>query len=293
MAPTIANTGSSTATDACSGVANISFVDAFGSPNCTGRDTILRTWTAIDGCGNRASCVQTISFKDTIAPVITCPTNIILECSLPTTTNNTGVATAIDNGSGVASISFVDSLGATNCTGKSAILRRWTATDGCGNSASCVQTITLQDTIAPTILCQSDRSFAAGDIWSFSEPVASDNCGVVSVQALSTVTNLNAQGASIVTRTWLAVDGCGNSNTCQQTITVAAAAPPILAIQWGSSGKVIVSWPVDATGFQLEATDGLTGLWTPVDVLPLTVTGFNIVEFTPTFHQAFYRLRKP
>src|SRR5207344_3213589 len=111
------NTGVPTAGDSCSGVTNLSFVDVFGTTNCTGLGTILRTWTAIDGCGNLASCLQTISFKDTVPPSIKCPADIILECSVPATTNKTGVATAGDTCSGVTNISFADAFGATNCSG--------------------------------------------------------------------------------------------------------------------------------------------------------------------------------
>src|SRR5213079_3334309 len=100
---------------------------------------------ASDGCGNRASCVQTISFQDTTPPVIACPADITLECTMPPTTDNTGVATASDTCSGVTNISFVDAFDTTNCTGKGAIVRTWKAIDGCGNSASCMQRISFQD----------------------------------------------------------------------------------------------------------------------------------------------------
>src|SRR5207248_460236 len=116
------NTGIATATDTCSGVTNIAFVDALDTTNCTGRGTILRTWTAIDGCGNHASCVQTIRFQDTTPPVITCPTDLTLECTVAPTTDNTGLATATDTCSGVTNIAFVDALDTTNCTGKGTIL---------------------------------------------------------------------------------------------------------------------------------------------------------------------------
>src|SRR5439155_27179557 len=36
------------------------------------------------------------------------------------------------------------------------------------------------------------------------------------------------------TRTWLAADACGNTNTCQQSITVVLPTPPTIASQPGS-----------------------------------------------------------
>src|SRR5439155_13999257 len=117
VAPTTNLTGVATATDTCSAVTNISFVDKLSSTNCTGKGMILRTWTARDACGNSNGCVQTISFKDTVPPVIVCPPDISLECTLAPTTNLTGAATATDTCSAIASISFVDAFGATSCTG--------------------------------------------------------------------------------------------------------------------------------------------------------------------------------
>src|SRR5439155_16132344 len=109
------------------GIKSITFVDTLGSANCTGKRAISRTWTAEDNCGNKSICTQLIDFKDTVAPVITCPANVTLECTVTATTNNTGTATATDECSGVKSITFADTLGSANCTGKPAITRTWTA----------------------------------------------------------------------------------------------------------------------------------------------------------------------
>src|SRR5207237_868391 len=68
-----------------------------------------------------------------------------------TRTNVTGVATATDTCSSV-SIGYSDVTN-SGCGGTYTILRTWTATDACTNSASCVQTITVHDTNAPSITC--------------------------------------------------------------------------------------------------------------------------------------------
>src|SRR5690606_2488306 len=47
-------------------------------PICT--ELIIRTHTAIDECGNSASCVQTILRVDTTVPTITCPADVTIEC---------------------------------------------------------------------------------------------------------------------------------------------------------------------------------------------------------------------
>src|SRR5207247_7705623 len=111
-----------------------------------GTKVIARTWTASDACSNSISCVQTITVRDTIKPAITCPPDVVLECpNTDTRTNVTGVATAQDACSAVT-ISYSD-VTTNNCAGTKVIARTWTATDRCGNSTSCVQTITLSDTV--------------------------------------------------------------------------------------------------------------------------------------------------
>src|SRR5206468_1926501 len=127
------NTGVATAQDTCSSV-SISYSDSV-SNTCGGTKIISRTWTAVDACSNRASCVQTITVRDTTPPPVTCPTNLVLQCPANISTNNTGVATATDTCSSV-SVSYSDSVSNT-CGGANVISRTWTATDACGNRSSC------------------------------------------------------------------------------------------------------------------------------------------------------------
>src|SRR5437899_13096414 len=45
-----------------------------------------------------------------------------------------------------------------SAAGVSVIDRTWTATDGCGNSASCLQRITVQDTTPPRLICPANQT---------------------------------------------------------------------------------------------------------------------------------------
>ncbi len=71
-----AQTGTATATDNCDPNPTISHSDTPTAANCTGQAGLDRTWTAIDACGNSASCVQHIRFIDTTPPVISCPSDV-------------------------------------------------------------------------------------------------------------------------------------------------------------------------------------------------------------------------
>jgi len=65
-----ANTGVATATDSCNPTPTVTYADAASPGSCPQASTILRTWTATDGCGNLSSCLQNIHVADTTPPVV-------------------------------------------------------------------------------------------------------------------------------------------------------------------------------------------------------------------------------
>jgi hypothetical protein len=176
-----------------------------------------RTWTATDDCGNRSTCVQQITVRDSTPPLLSIPADIVLECPADTSTNNTGTATASD-ACGSASITYSDSV-SNGCGGTRVVSRIWTATDDSGNITNAVQTITVRDTTPPTLTINPSRTVAAGEAWTFDDPVAFDSCSAVTVNVLNTTTNLTATNTLVATQTWEATDACGNTSTCQQTVT--------------------------------------------------------------------------
>jgi hypothetical protein len=221
-------TGVATAQDGC-GQVTILYADGV-SNKCGGTKIISRVWTAIDECGNRESCVQTITVQDTTKPTIQCPADRVLECGADTRTNATGVATAQDL-CGQVSLSFSDSVN-NQCGLTKVILRTWTATDECGNASSCVQTITVRDTIKPTIQCPPDRILECPANTSTNVTgvaTGQDSCGQVTIHYADSVTN-QCTGTKVVLRTWTATDECGNSSSCVQTITVKDTAKPVLTL---------------------------------------------------------------
>src|ERR1051325_3216362 len=94
LQPTV--TGYATATDDC-GFTTVTYSDVTNG-TCGGGFSIARTWTATDRCGNTDRRVQTITVRDTLAPVLTCPPNRTLTCSptLDLQPSATGYATATD-----------------------------------------------------------------------------------------------------------------------------------------------------------------------------------------------------
>ena len=213
------------ASDNCDNDVAISSDDTSASDNCAG-GSVTRTWTATDDCGNTSTASQTITFEDTTPPVfVDVPSDITVDCD--EAAPGPGSASAEDNCDTNVDISYEDTEGEDGCAGDG-ITRTWTATDDCGNSATAVQNITLEDDQAPTISgVGPDMTIECDETPVFSNPSASDNCdNDVVLTSEDTTEEDNCAGGS-VTRTWTATDDCGNTSTASQTITFEDTTPPV------------------------------------------------------------------
>ncbi|HYE31042.1 MAG TPA: PKD domain-containing protein [Methylomirabilota bacterium] len=219
-------TGLPTVADAA-GTVEVSYSDII-LPNCGNTMTIVRTWTAVDENGLRATCTQQINIVDTTAPVIECPAAVTVEFPGSTAPATTGMATASDF-NGVASITHSDAV-TEACGNTTTIVRTWTATDVCGNTASCTQTIKVVDTTAPVISCPpsvtleypADTAPSATGI-----ATATDASGTANLTHSDVTTEACGNTFTIV-RTWTAADACGNVESCTQVIKVVDTTAPAI-----------------------------------------------------------------
>ena len=217
------------AADACSMSVTVSYADSDGDSNCFDGDVIVRTWTATDDCGNASSADQVISLVDDVAPYFTSvPADVDLECGddLPM-----DMATAEDVCSG-ATVTFADMEGDANCTGMAVITRTFTATDACGNSSTATQMIARSDAEAPTgTVSDESMSCEAYDASAeYGSVTSSDNCMsmVVATWEQLSSTQEGSNGCFVVEREYTFTDGCGNSSTAIQTITVTDDVAPVM-----------------------------------------------------------------
>jgi hypothetical protein len=260
-------TGVATVTDGCSAT-TLSFSDSV-SNNCGGTKIISRTWRASDGCGNVATAVQTITVRDITAPSLVIPANLTLECPADTSTNNTGIATAVD-GCSATTLTYSDVVTNT-CGGTEVIHRTWTARDQCGNVTNGVQIITVRDTTRPSLILPPNITLECPAITTTNNTgvaIAQDTCGSVSL-SFSDVVTTNCAGTKVIARTWTAVDSCGNSTNGIQTITVRDSLPPQLVIP----PNVTLECPANTS-------TNNTGIATAVDGCSTATVSFNDVTVT-------------
>lgn len=183
-----------------------------------------RTWQATDSCNHTATCQQTVTVADTTPPSINIgQTQVTVTCG-----QGWGYTVPIvsDNCTPQAQLTVIAVSTSTNilCGQSYAGTRIWKVSDLCGNSTFATQVVTVVDFTPPVINCASNKTVGCGATWTFDQPNAYESCitGVgnsnVTITVYSTVTN--SLSPLVVTRTWTATDGCGNSNQCSQTVSV-------------------------------------------------------------------------
>ena len=235
--------GGGTVNDNCTGTLTFGWVapDLITNSSCVNKFILTRTYRIADACGNSAICHQQITVNDNTNPVIIAPASVVINCQADTsaTPGGTGVATATDN-CGTVFITHTNQRNNGNCQNNYLILRRWTATDACGNHVTQLQVIRVIDTTRPIISCPGPASYQctsavpgpARDSLSFvaAGGTVSDNCtGPVIVTWTGDVSmDSSCPNKKTINRTYKAVDGCGNSSTCTQVLTINDNTPPVI-----------------------------------------------------------------
>ncbi len=206
--------GTAEATDSCDNEVEITFEDF------TNTCQTIRTWTATDDCGNTATAITTLGMGETNPPSFTdVPTDMTIDCSEAPIFGN---PTATDAEGGVT-INSEDITTEGSCDGAYTIIRTWTATDECGNTATVAQTVTAEDSTAPVFTSlPTDLTFVCGDDITFPEPTTSDDCSsAVSItfeeelNEGAVADNCNNGFGYDIIRNWTATDACGNASTAQ------------------------------------------------------------------------------
>lgn len=111
----------------------------------------------------------------------------------------------------------------------------------------------------------STKTVECGTKWFFDTPIAVDDCCTnPTVTVLNTVTNGNCP--KVVTRTWVATDCCGNTNTVSQAVTLVDNTPPVIYTpgdikRYTCNSSMIVK-------FKVTATDACSGNVTPTCTPP-------------------------
>ena len=205
--------------DNCSGTITVSQNPSPGSV-ITGTTTI--TLTADDGNGNTNDCTFDLLPADNTNPTVICQNH---SAYLDISGNVTISTTDIDNGSsdacGIASMTLTNSN--FTCAEVGANTVYLIVTDNSGNVDSCMATVTVLDTINPTMVCQNINAYldVTGNITISPADIdngTSDACGLASLNLSNTAYTCTNIGANTVYL--IATDNNGNTDSCAATVTV-------------------------------------------------------------------------
>lgn len=202
--------------------------------------TTTITYTATDGAGHTATATQTVTVTDGTAPIIVAPPDASYSCLSEVPAASPSQAHGADEnlpnggppsdncGTPTVTVSQTSS-GAGSAASPKIITRTFTATDAAGNSASAVQTITVIDSIAPTITLNGASSVVVECHTAFVDPgaTASDNCGPTFAATASGTVNTNVPGSYTVV--YSATDAAGNAAaTVSRTVRVIDTKAPTI-----------------------------------------------------------------
>ncbi|TCI91782.1 gliding motility-associated C-terminal domain-containing protein [Tenacibaculum sp. M341] len=172
-------------------------------------------------CSNTTSLI--INPSPIVNLVITCPPSITLECGDSVDIADTGIPT-VNSSCGDVVFTFVDSNLINGCNANTGVFRRtFTGVDEQGNSTTCTQEITIEDTIPPVFsdTISQNVSASCNTIPEVVTLVATDNCGG-NVTITFNENEIRGECASqyIIERVWTATDLCGNESLFTQQINV-------------------------------------------------------------------------
>ncbi|UJP64393.1 HYR domain-containing protein [Mongoliitalea daihaiensis] len=258
--------------------------------------TTTVTYTAIDPSGNRTLCTFDVVVRDEESPVITCPapisvvvgigeTGAVVNYELPTAMDNCGEV-RVELTSGPASGS-VFPVGTTTVT--------YTALDESDNSSTCSFTVTVtasEDTEAPVIedcpqnISVSNDAGACGAIVTWTEPIATDNSGSVTLTTDIEPGSFFPVGTTTVTYT--AIDPSGNRTLCtfdvvvrdEEALVITCQEPISVVVGIGETGAVVnyeLPTATDNCGeVRVELSSGpASGSIFPIGTTTVTYTAFD------------------
>jgi hypothetical protein len=281
---------------------------------CGVTGSVTVTWSATDECGQVGTATATF----TILPadlMVNGADNLMLECDAgnadaidawldTTTAENACAETSVEN-------DFTELSDGCGQSGSAEVT--WTATDECGQTTTHTATVTVEDTLAPSIMVPDDSTVECDgtdkgselDAW-LASAMANDQCGDATLTNDFTELTGGCGDTGSAEVTWTAEDECGQTSTGTATFTVedttapTVTAPEDTTVECDGLGNAdeLEAWlnagsASDACGSTTLANDymmltagcGATGsvdvTWTATDGCGLTGNGsssFAIVD---------------
>ncbi|MBK9567424.1 MAG: HYR domain-containing protein [Saprospiraceae bacterium] len=272
--------------DGCGGTVTISQSLVSQDESCVGTvNTITETYlfTATDACGNQSTNTAVFTIRDAVAPTIIAPANLTIACG-----GNNATAILAWLQAYTVTEACSDYIVTNNYNGSIPNLCNggpttvmWTVTDECGATGSATsQIVVTPDTQGPTFVnCPADITvnvdidLCASNVI-YSTPVATDCNGVASVTRTSGIVSGGVFPLGATSIVFTATDNCGNTSTCNFTITVVDSDKPSISCP---SNTVVVCTDNNVCTWVSDASVNPLG----VDNCPGATISYVITGMTP------------
>ena len=249
-----ATLGSATAIDGCGGAPSVTALD--GETTSSGCERArIRTFSATDACGNIATAARRVTWLVGRAPQIgtfSAPPELGCNPTVDQINAALGTVSATDV---CANVTITSSDGNTTSDGCGrSRTRTFTATGGCGNTATAARTVTWKVDVTPPAFTGSYTDVTLGcnpadPNGSLGTASATDGCGPVTITSSDGTVQSNGC-ARWRTRTFTATDGCLNTATTSRTVRWTSDVTP----------PVFTSTPASV---DLNCGDAIPGIVTP------------------------------
>ena len=203
---------------------------------CPSDYVITRTWSLTDCAGNENSHTQVLTVLDTVAPTFTAgPLDTTVACNAVPSPADIMTLQANDNCDAALSYAYVgEAFEGGSCADGYTLTRTWSATDCSGNSTEWMQTLTVIDTVAPSLdivlangSLATDTTVSCLDEVPALEALVLDACDAEPALTMTIDTvGLDGCGNATLIHHFVATDNCGNTASTEVTITVSDEAAP-------------------------------------------------------------------
>ncbi|WP_224249941.1 DUF5011 domain-containing protein [Hyalangium gracile] len=225
-----------TASDACSGDLSAK-VAISGAVNTAAVGSYPVRYEVKDAANLSASAVRTVQVEDTLAPSISLKgaSSLALECGVGQYTEAGVTATDVCAGDLSAKVAI---SGTVNTAARGSYQKTYSVADAAGNAASAVRTVSVNDTLAPTLaLVGSATMKLECGVDSFTNPGATavDACAGNLTSAITTSGAVNTAVVGSYAVSYRVADAAGLSTSAVRTVQVADTLAPSLALNGAST----------------------------------------------------------
>jgi len=185
----------------------------------------------VQALGKQASCMFNVSVSDNQVPTIASPANITehIDASACGKVINFVAPVGTDNCSNGLGTFRLEGLASGSIFPIGTTVQTYVVSDLVGNTDTARFTITVRDTVKPTIASHADIEDSTNNMCglavTFTEPIGADNSSCVTTTRVAGLASGDLFPLGVTEQIYVVTDGAGNTDTCRFNIIVSPIYP--------------------------------------------------------------------